>query len=51
MYYYGENIGNSELFDFTDFFFTVNTIITAVLGIIIVIFLPVVGVFYVRRFK
>ena len=51
LYYYGENIGNSELFDFTDFFFTVNTIITAVLGILIVIFLPVVGVFYVRRFK
>ena len=51
VHYYAENVDGAKLFDFDDFFFTVNTIITAILGILIVIFLPVVGVFYVRRFK
>ena len=51
LYYFGENIGNTKVFDFTNFFFTVNTIMTMVLGILIVIFLPVVGVFYIRRFR
>ena len=51
VHYYFNEIDEANVFDFKNFFFAVNTVITLVLGVIIVIFLPVVGVFYIRRFK
>ena len=51
VHYYFNEIEQADVFDFDDFFFSVNTIITLLLGIIIVFFLPVVGVFYLKRFS